>query len=97
MLTSAALTGEFGINPLGIWCYEKLGIDFVRKPSVLGCMAKSTNDDIRKLFTEIGCIMEDASLIALVWGADDELNVRARYRKILGRVLINRIPISTSL
>ena len=62
-----ALTGEVWFNPLGIWYDEKLGIDFVRKPSVLGCMAKPTNDDIRKLFTEIGCIMEDVSPIALVW------------------------------
>ena len=45
-------------------------------------MAKPTNDDIRRLFTEIGCVMEDASLIALVWGADDEIDVTARFRKI---------------
>ena len=45
-------------------------------------MAKPTNDKVRRLFTEIGCIMEDASLIALVWKANDEFDVRKRFQKI---------------
>ena len=45
-------------------------------------MANPTNDEVRNLFTEIGCIMEDASRIALVWQAADGLNVMARYQKL---------------
>ena len=57
-------------------------------------MAKPAHDDVRRLFTEIGCVMEDASLIALVWGADDEIDVTARFRKIsdahekIGQILL---------
>lgn len=46
-------------------------------------MPKPTNDHIRKLFTDIGCIMEDASPVALTWRADDGLHLMARYQKIL--------------
>ena len=46
-------------------------------------MTKATNDEVRKLFTQIGCIMEDASLIALVCKADDKLNTQGRYRMVL--------------
>lgn len=45
-------------------------------------MANNTDNDVRRPFTEIGCIMEDASLIALLWSADDELDMLARYREI---------------
>ena len=45
-------------------------------------MATASNEDTRKLYTKIGCIMEDASLIALVWRADDETDVAVRIRKI---------------
>jgi hypothetical protein len=45
-------------------------------------MAKPKNDKVRELFTEIGCVMEDASLLALVWRAEDKLDVIARYREI---------------
>jgi hypothetical protein len=50
------LTGELSVNPLGIWYYEKLRIDFVR----------------------------NASLIALVWAANQALNVKTRCRKVSG-------------
>ena len=46
-------------------------------------MKKAKVDEVRKLFTEIGCIMEDTSLVALVWGADDKLNTQARYRTVI--------------
>jgi hypothetical protein len=46
-------------------------------------MTKAKDDEVRKLFTEIGCIMEDASLVALVWGDDDKLNTHARYRTVI--------------
>lgn len=77
------LTGELTANPVCLWYYEKLRIDFGSEPSIVRRMAKPSNDEVRELFTEIGCIMEDASLIALVWGADDEIDVTARYQKIL--------------
>lgn len=49
---------------------------------MFGPMAKYPTNDIRKLFTEIGCIMEDTSLLALIWAADDENDVAARFRQI---------------
>jgi hypothetical protein len=45
-------------------------------------MTKATDDEVRRLFTEIGCIMEDASLVALVWRTYDKLDAQARYRKV---------------
>lgn len=45
-------------------------------------MANPTNDGIRKLFTEIGCIMEEACLRALVRSADEEMDITARYRTL---------------
>lgn len=45
-------------------------------------MAIPANDEARKLFTEIGCIMEDVSLIALVWSSTDNLDVRARFQTL---------------
>lgn len=45
-------------------------------------MTNDTDDDVRELYTEIGCIMEDASLIALLWRAEDGLDVAARYREM---------------
>ena len=45
-------------------------------------MTCDTEDDIRALFTEIGCIMEDASLIALVWAQVEELGVRAKFDQL---------------
>lgn len=45
-------------------------------------MAKPANYDVRNLFTEIGCIMEDASVVALVWSSKDELDIRARFHRL---------------
>lgn len=45
-------------------------------------MTFDTDDDIRAPFTQIGCIMEDASLIALVWADVNELGVRARFDQL---------------
>lgn len=60
----------------------KLHIDFSHLPSIGSCMAKTDTDEIRKLFMEIGCIMEDASVVALVWDRDHELGIRARFQKL---------------
>lgn len=43
-------------------------------------MAIPANDEVRKLFTEVGCIMEDASLVALIWRDADGLDPRARLQ-----------------
>lgn len=45
-------------------------------------MAKPANYDVRKLFTEIGCILEDASVIALMWRDGDGLDPRARIQSL---------------
>lgn len=45
-------------------------------------MAKLSNDEVRKLFTEIGCIMEDASVVALMWRDEDGLDPRARLHSL---------------
>ena len=45
-------------------------------------MAKLETDDLCRLCTEIGCIMEDACLVALVWDAGDGLGVQARIKKL---------------
>ena len=45
-------------------------------------MAKLETDEIRRLCTEIGCIMEDACLVALVWDPGDRLGVQARIEKL---------------
>ncbi len=61
-------------------------------------MAKPVHDDVRKLFTEIGCIMEDASLIAIVWSSTDNLDVRARFREISdAREKIGQLPAAVLL
>ena len=46
-------------------------------------MTKQSNDHIRTLFTEIGCIMEDASVIALIWDDADPMPAQDRYRALL--------------
>lgn len=61
---------------------QKLHIDFSDKSSILKCMAKPANDEVRKLFTEIGCIMEDASIGALVWRDGEGLDLRARLQSL---------------
>jgi hypothetical protein len=45
-------------------------------------MAIPANDEIRELFTEVGCIMEDASLVALIWRDADGLDPRARLKSL---------------
>lgn len=34
--------------------------------------------DIRELFTQIGCLMEDASVVALLWADETDLSPNAR-------------------
>lgn len=65
---------------------QKLHMDFVRSPSIGHTMDER---ELRGLFTEIGCIMEDASTVALVWHRDDArskstraIELRDAYNKI---------------
>lgn len=39
-------------------------------------------NDVREKFTKIGCLMEDASVIALQWKSGDLLLVRARLEQL---------------
>lgn len=59
---------------------QKLHIDFGYKSSIPESMAKPANDDVRKLFTQIGCVMEDASIVALIWRDGDGLDPQARLQ-----------------
>ena len=45
-------------------------------------MANPANDEVRKLFTEIGCIMEDASIIALILRDGDGFDMPVRLKSI---------------
>lgn len=45
-------------------------------------MDDRTKDHIRKLCTEIGSIMEDASVVALVWNDSDHLTTAARVKRL---------------
>lgn len=61
---------------------QKLHIDFGDNLSIRRCMAKPADDEVRNLFTEIGCIMEDASVVALIWRDGDGLDPPARLNSL---------------
>lgn len=61
---------------------QKLHIDLSDKSSIRQPMAKSAHDEVRKLFTEVGTIMEDASVVALIWRDGDGLEVSARLQSL---------------
>lgn len=42
------------------------------------------DQELRKLFTEIGCMMEDASVTALVWKRDDARSIAHRVAELRG-------------
>ena len=45
-------------------------------------MTEHSNDHVRTLFTEIGCIMEDASVIALIWDDAEPITIEGRYQHL---------------
>ena len=49
----------------------------------MGVMDQQAIDDVRAQFTKIGCIMEDASVTALIWDAVSSLTVDDRYQRLL--------------
>jgi hypothetical protein len=61
---------------------KKLRLDlagqFERGPVMEVAMADDTRDIIRQLCTRVGCLMEDSSVIALMWSEDDELSPNER-------------------
>ena len=46
-------------------------------------MDEQADDDVRALFTQVGCIMEDASSVALIWHRADAVTVDRRYQQLL--------------
>lgn len=46
-------------------------------------MDEQSNMDIRAVFTEVGCIMEDASIIALIWDRANPMPTQDRYQQLL--------------
>lgn len=53
-------------------------------PQVSMCrdMDEQSDTDIRALFTQIGCIMEDASVVALIWEAVEALTAEDRLEQL---------------
>lgn len=45
-------------------------------------MEKKSDDDVRALFVQIGCVMEDASVVALIWNAADALTPKDRLKQL---------------
>lgn len=58
----------------------KLDMDLSRLVSIGRCMDET---NIRELFTQIGCIMEDATVVALVWSKDDGPAVTGRLEALV--------------
>ena len=44
---------------------------------------QSDDDNVRALFTQVGCIMEDASTTALIWHRAAAVTVDDRYQQLL--------------
>lgn len=72
---------------------QKLVMDFGDHGALGAGMDKATHDRIREICTQIGTIMEDASVVALVWKIDDSLSDPDRLHQIrhahaeIGRLL----------
>lgn len=45
-------------------------------------MAKHSDNEVRALFADIGCLMEDASVVALIWDPADAMTVKLRYERL---------------
>lgn len=46
-------------------------------------MDKPAPESVRTHFTDIGCIMEDASSVALIWDASDPISLPDRYERLV--------------
>jgi hypothetical protein len=69
---SANIGGSIGFS-------RKLHIDF---GVILSINCAMDEQEVRELFAQIGCIMEDASVTALVWTRDDTLSMSGRAREL---------------
>lgn len=45
-------------------------------------MDEHSDDSVRALFTHIGCIMEDASAVALIWNVLEALTIEDRCERL---------------
>ncbi len=55
-------------------------MDFSRLLALRDPMNSDTNDQIRQICTEIGTIMEDASVVALIWKKDGDVSIPERLQ-----------------
>lgn len=68
-------------------------MDFANHNAFGVCMDKATQDRIREICTQIGTIMEDVSVVALVWRISDNLDAAERLHQLrdvhteIGRLL----------
>lgn len=59
---------------------QKLVMDFSRLLALRDPMDIDTENNIRGICTEIGTIMEDTSVVALIWTKDDDLSIAERLQ-----------------
>ena len=45
-------------------------------------MGEQAHDNVRELFAHVGCMMEDASAVALIWNVGEALTVDDRYEPL---------------
>lgn len=55
-------------------------MDFSRLLALRDPMDIDTENNIRGICTEIGTIMEDTSVVALIWTKDDDLSIAERLQ-----------------
>ena len=59
---------------------QKLVMDFSRPFVLRDPMESDTEDHIREICTEIGAIMEDVSVVALIWRKDADISIPERLQ-----------------
>ena len=62
---------------------KKLHMDLPPQVSMCRVMDERLDDNVRTLFTQIGCIMEDVSVVALIWERADAMTIDDRYQRLL--------------
>ena len=60
---------------------HKLDMDLPTKVSMSPGMDEQAHDNVRALFKHIGCMMEDASAVALIWNFGDALSIHDRHEQ----------------
>lgn len=59
---------------------QKMVMDFGRPFVLRDPMESDTENNIRQICTEIGAIMEDASVVALIWKKDGDVSIPERLQ-----------------